>query len=418
MQTFSLCKTQVVTMIHTLHNSDPTPTYSQKTIKDRNSTLLFNLIRRMEPISRADLARQSGLSPATVTVLIDELLQNQWIWEDSSSTLPCQRGRRPILLRINASRGYVVTVDMSSQEYLCSLYDICLNRLDTESNQLSACSAENISGSIHSLCTRNGISSRLLLGIHVLYPGVFNPETGSLCISTMIPEGKHVQADLVQFLKEHFPQTLIMISNNTTAMAYSVYVAHQQECDLPLLAVSIHEGISVGIVSHHNHCTAVEAGHVIVKRDGPLCNCGNRGCLEAICSATALLREINEKTSLHLEYENVYGSYINACSVKKLAQALDEGNPEVTAILQDYAYNLSCAIVSLVNLFGIRSVYVGGILEYLGDSFFSELKEYIETRFHIVTAAGCISLNLFNDEFESSRKAAVILTMEQLFQRS
>ena len=51
-------------------------TYSQQVIKDRNSTLLFNLVRKMAPISRADLARLSGLSPATVTVLMEELLDN------------------------------------------------------------------------------------------------------------------------------------------------------------------------------------------------------------------------------------------------------------------------------------------------------------------------------------------------------
>ena len=105
------------------------PAYSQQVIKDRNSTLLFNLVRKMAPISRADLARLSGLSPATVTVLMEELLENQWIRELSPSVVPGARGRRPIQLEVNATAGYVATLEILSQGYICSLYDICQNKI-------------------------------------------------------------------------------------------------------------------------------------------------------------------------------------------------------------------------------------------------------------------------------------------------
>ena len=97
--------------------------------KDRNATLLFDLVRRLAPISRAELAKTSGLSPATVTVLVDELLQGGWLVELGVSASEERRGRRPVNLAINARRGAVATLEITGGGYILSVYDICLGKL-------------------------------------------------------------------------------------------------------------------------------------------------------------------------------------------------------------------------------------------------------------------------------------------------
>ena len=391
-------------------------TYSQQVIKDRNSTLLFNLVRKMAPISRADLARLSGLSPATVTVLMEELLENQWIRELPPSVVPGTRGRRPIQLEVNATAGYVATLEILSQGYICSLYDICQNKIAELRCQGQAPEINDVCRTMTDLADLRGIDR--LLGVHILYPGLFDTETGHLGFSAVIPEENMLPADLVDILQARLPNAHIMISNNSTAMAYSVFAAHTPKAPLPLLAISIHEGISAGIVSGDHACMPLEAGHIIIQQDGRACTCGNRGCLETVCSTTALFREIRSRTSLPLEYQEVYGSESNPEAMEKVAAAFRKGDPAVTAVVQEFTRALCTGVVSIVNLFAVQSVYIGGAVRLLGEPFVRLLQQTLEEDFRIITSNRTLHSALFDDDLEASRKAAVMLTMDRLFQRN
>lgn len=390
-------------------------TYSQQVIKDRNSTHLFNLVRKLAPISRAELARVSGLSPATVTVLMEELLENQWIQELPPVMTPGARGRRPIQLEVNATAGFVATLEILSQGYIASLYDICQNKI-AELRQQGRPEITEVCATMEKLVELRG--RERLLGVHILYPGILNAETGGLGFSAVIPEENMLPTDLVERLRQMLPDAHVMISNNSMAMAYSVFAQHGVKSKLPLLAISIHEGISAGVVLDGLNCMPLEAGHIIVRQNGPVCTCGNRGCLETVCSTMALFREINRRTSLSLEYQEVYGSEHNQQAMEQVAHAFRQGDPEVTAVVRDYADALCCGIVSIVNLFAVRSVYIGGAIRQLGQPFVELLEQMLEQDFRILTDSQKVQCALFDDDLEASRKAAVMMTMERMFQRS
>lgn len=396
--------------------SSDRPVYSQQVIKDRNSTHLFNLVRKLAPISRADLARASGLSPATVTVLMEELLENQWIRELPPTMAPAAKGRRPVLLEVNATAGYVATLELLSQGYICSLYDICQNKIAELRCQSEAPDVNDICKTMLELANLRGIDR--LLGVHVLYPGLFDTETGRLGFSAMIPKENMVQPDLPDILHSALPQAHIMVSNTSTAMAYSVYASHVPEIAVPLLALSIHEGINAGVVTGSHTCLPLEAGHIIVRQDGPACMCGNRGCLETLCSTTALFREIKKRTSLDIEFRDTYGAECNQEAMATVAEAFHKGDPAVTQVLEDFASSLCCGIVSIVNLFAVQSVYIGGSIRQLGKSFADLLDKTLRERFFILTNSQQVTIDLFDDDLEASRKAAVMLTMEHIFRRN
>ncbi len=391
-------------------------TYSQQVIKDRNSTLLFNLVRKTAPVSRAELSRLSGLSPATVTVLMEELIENQWIRELTPLMAPGARGRRPIQLEVNANAGFVATLEILSHGYICCLYDICLNKIAEMRCPEQRPVAGDICQTMVQLAQLRGLDR--LLGVHVLYPGLFDKETGRLGFSAVIPDENMVQADLTDLLQEALPGVHIMVSNNSTAMAYSVFAAHAPVAPVPLLAISIHEGISAGIVTDGHTCVPVEAGHIIIRQDGPACTCGNRGCLETVCSTTALFRALDARTDLHLDFQDVYGSDRNKLAMEQVAEAFHRGSPAVREILEEFACALCSGIVSIVNLFAVRSVYIGGAVRQLGEPFLALLRQLLAERFQIITNSRQIQLALFDDDLEASRKAAVMLTMERLFRRN
>lgn len=390
-------------------------TYSQQVIKDRNATLLFNLVRKMAPISRADLARISGLSPATVTVLMEELLENQWIRELSTAERGV-RGRRPIQLEVNGSAGYVVTLEILSEGYVCCLYDVCQHKIAEFRYPYATPSTADICRTLDKLVEVQG--KERLLGIHILYPGLFDRNTGHLGFSAVIPGENMPQTDLTDILRAQFPDVSVMISNNATATAYSVFSAQMPHAPVPLLALSIHEGINAGIVTDDHTCIPLEAGHIIIRQDGDPCTCGNRGCLETFCSTIALFRQIREKTGLRPEYLESYGAEVNIKAMEQVAAAFFAGDPAVTAVVEDFACALCSGIVSIVNLFGLQSVYIGGTVRLLGEPFIQLIRDLLSTRFRIITNTQIVHCALFDDDLEASRKAAVTLTMERLFQRN
>lgn len=391
---------------------------SQQIIKDHNATLLFNLVRKHAPVSRAELSRLSGLSPATVTVLIDELLQNQWLCEIPLACPTSGRGRRPILLEVNAQRGYVATIEIISRGYFLNLYDIRLNKIAFCRSRDVASSAQQILDCLLALLRSAQIDTTRLLGVHVLYPGLFDADSGRLGFSAVIEPQQMVQRDLVAFLRAQLPQVHVMISNNATAVAYSAYIAEPGEPAAPMLAVTIEEGMNAGVVMDERFCIPIEAGHIIIQPHGPACNCGNHGCLETFCSAPALFAALNARAGMQLMYQENYAADCNQLAMQQVADAFARQEPAVMDVMREYAYRLCCGLVSIINLFAVRSVRIGGMIRLLGDGFLALLQQTLEQQFHIVTDSGSVELSLFENDFESSRKAAVVMTLEAIFRHS
>ena len=161
-----------------------------------------------------------------------------------------------------------------------------------------------------------------------------------------------------------------------------------------------------------------ELGHMSIDFRGPRCACGNRGCLETVCSTTALFREISRRTPLELHSQDTYGSESNRAAMEQVARAFSQGDPQVSAVVEDFAQALCSGIVSIVNLFAVQSVYIGGAVRLLGDSFILMMQHMLEVNYRIITNSRSIHSALFDDDLEASRKAAVMLTMERLFRRS
>ena len=153
----------------------PSASYQQH-LKDQNATLLFDLVRRRSPISRAELTKASGLSAATVTVLVDELLQGGWLVE-LGAVGSTARGRRPINLAVNAARGAVATLEILSDGSILSVYDICLHKLTQTRSRLPASTSAPIIAQLRAQLAALGLAEEQLLGIHILYPGLIDTMT-------------------------------------------------------------------------------------------------------------------------------------------------------------------------------------------------------------------------------------------------
>ena len=268
----------------------PSASYQQH-LKDQNATLLFDLVRRRSPISRAELTKTSGLSAATVTVLVDELLQGGWLVE-LGAVGSTARGRRPINLAVNAARGAVATLEILSDGSILSVYDICLHKLTQTRSRLPASTSASIIAQLRAQLAALGLAEEQLLGIHILYPGLIDAMTERLSFSAVIRSWQQCCPTILPDSRAAFPDAYVMLSNNAAAVAYSAFLRDTEPPPLPLLVMTVQEGIDAGAVLPGGRSMPLEAGHISIDRNGPVCNCGNRGCLETFCSTTALFARL------------------------------------------------------------------------------------------------------------------------------
>ena len=180
--------------------------------------------------------------------------------------------------------------------------------------------------------------------------------------------------------------------------------------------MTVQEGIDAGAVLPGGRSMPLEAGHISIDRNGPVCNCGNRGCLETFCSTTALFARLRA-AGIPVNYQDNYGSDPNEAAIAELAVAFTSGDEAVTACLQSYGRDLCCAIVSLVNLLDVRAVRLGGFPYLLGEQFAELLRSILAEKFHILTSTGALNLQLFDCKYEDVRKAAVLQTLEAIFSK-
>jgi predicted NBD/HSP70 family sugar kinase len=268
-----------------------------KTARDINRRIVLNLIRQREPVSRATLARFSGLQRSTVSAITEELIAERWVMEGAAGRLP--RGRRPTFLHLNRDRVGVIGVDIHPGTTTLGVSTIGSNFVAMESIPTGKEPGEfvvRLSRRLLDLMRAHPNSS--YEGIGVSLPGRVGPSSGHLTFAPNLGWG---EVDLKTPL-EKATGLPVGIDNAANACALAeLWYGRHAEATRNLVAVTVSEGIGVGMVLNGqlfkgSTGSAGEFGHVSLVRDGPKCTCGNLGCWETLASNTAAIRYYTEST--------------------------------------------------------------------------------------------------------------------------
>jgi len=394
---------------------------TQHTLRLNNTMLVFNLIRDHMPISRIELAKRSPFSVSTISSLVDDLLQSHWVVE-TETVQTSARGRRSTLLEVNTQRGYVATVELLRRGYICTLYDICLKKVAGTRVRDTNYDSSTITNTIRSLMKESHIPSPMLIGIHLVYPGIVDPVSGELGPSVAFTDTDIPDRHMLIRLKKEFREAHVMISTNGTIIAFEEFMQTKDLPQLPLLSMNVDEAIFGGIVvSDHDSnmlfCYPVEVGHMVVDFRGQVCSCGNRGCLETLCRTPTLFQHLNERAGMGLEYSQEFGSDLNTANMSVIAAELKTGNPAVQEVMREYARIFCTAVGSTVNLLGVRSVHVGGDIALLGEPFLQMLRDVFHENFQPLNKSDKVHLELFVNDYEQVRLAATIMCLDAIFRK-
>jgi predicted NBD/HSP70 family sugar kinase len=262
---------------------------SSETARHINRRIVLNLIRNRQPVSRADVARFSGLQRSTVSLITEELIADKWVVEGSTGRLP--RGRRPTFLQLNDQRA-VICVDIRPSLTTIGVGDV--NGTFIEQDAIAtpsdpALAIKELVRRIKSLMKKRAGTPFDGLGISM--PGRIDPSTHQLVFA---PNLRWPITDLKKPL-ERETGLGVELENAANACALSEMWFGRSGEIRDLVAITVSEGIGAGIIAHGQLISgrsgmAGEFGHVPLEPDGPLCSCGNRGCWDVLASNRAALR--------------------------------------------------------------------------------------------------------------------------------
>ena len=268
---------------------------TSEVVRDINKRVVLNLIRTRQPLSRADLARFSGLQRSTVSLIVEDLVAELWVLEGPTGRLP--RGRRPTFLRLNDER-VIIGIDIRPIETTIALADVNGRFVSQEAMPTPAdpkAAMEQIVVRVQRLI--GSCSGKKVEGIGVSLPGRIGRVSQRLVFA---PNLKWPECDIRGPLEKATGLDVEQANAANACVLAAVWFDHIESRNLVVVTVS--EGIGAGILANGqlargSNGLAGEFGHVPLDLNGPLCSCGSRGCWEVFGSNRAALRYYLESTA-------------------------------------------------------------------------------------------------------------------------
>lgn len=345
---------------------------NQQLIKDTNMKLLYTSIYSSPGISRANLAKQTHLSKTTVSTLVDELIEREFIL-DSGISDSDSIGRKPNCLHVRTNSYYVLVLNWVENRVCACLIDIAGTIVYREEYYLSShetyisCSSSCL---YHSILKQ--YDSKRILGICVVVSAMIDAthnEVYSTTLSLLDSEREH----LIDSLRIAFPEFSVALMEDTACYSYAekIYGCIKEKnfaflnFDRGIGATLFIEGSMLGKASG----SFTQFGHYSVDPKGPLCVCGNHGCLETLISESRLKSRISEFGSIpSLEYQD-YVTYSD------LGRAVTFRDPTAISMIRQMAWELAQSLGNLICTVNPSLIVLGGKIPSLGELFLNEVRQ-------------------------------------------
>ena len=325
---------------------------------------VFDRVRAQGLVARVQVAKDLGVSPATVTTITSELIEAGLIEEVAEPRdADHGRGRPAVALGVRGAAHFVVGMKLSDREHTAVVVDFAGNKVadDAIARDPGPASVVDMLDAVEHLldrvCVKAGLTRRDLSGVGIGLPGFVDHDQGlvhwsSTLVERVVPMAAVAQARL------GLP---VSIDNdaNLVALAELWFGAGRSLADFAV--VTIEHGVGMGFVMNHRiyrgaQRLGMELGHIKVELDGALCRCGQRGCLEAYVADYALAREA--VTALNL---NASQSLSMPVLLESLYDHAKAGNATARSIFRRAGRYLAMGLANVVNLFDPALIILSGV---------------------------------------------------------
>lgn len=377
-------------------------------MKSVNKSIILNKIRISEPISRAQIAKETSLTPPTVSSIVKELIEQGLVRE--SELGHSNGGRKPTLLHINTNSMFVIGVDAGPERVECILTDLTGKIYEkTITLLLKPLTKEGflttLKAGIEKVLQQSSIDKEKIIGIGIAMHGVVDIETGTSIVAPIL-NLRHIP--IKDYLESEF-HLLVKVENDARAMALGESWFGGIEDAESTVAVNIGRGVGAGLVIngklyHGADGIAGEFGHMTIDINGNVCECGNRGCLQSIVSGEA----IAERGRTYL---NVPAGELTGRDIFELAE---KGNEVCISLLQDTGRIIGIGLTNLIHLINPSKIVLGGGVMNSEKYIMPPLLEEIEKRI-LTKEAKNSSVTVSKLGHDATLLGAVSLILIELF---
>jgi predicted NBD/HSP70 family sugar kinase/biotin operon repressor len=373
-------------------------------VRASNRERILALLRAGGPMSQADLARASGLSPATISSIARELREDGWL--DESDTETPARGRA---LALSRSAGVAIGIDFGHSHVRVAIADLAHTVLAEAEEALDvdheAHEGVALAGRlVRSLLDEVDVAADRVTGVGMGLPGPLRRDTGEVGDSAILPGWIGERPE--ELMRAELGMAVRVENDaNLGALAEIVWGAGRGCTDL--VYVKVATGVGAGLVLngrlyHGSSGTAGELGHMTIDEAGPVCRCGNRGCLEAFAGAEAVLDPLRRR----------HGERLTLRQVVLQAQAGDVGCRRVVA---DAGRALGIAVAGVCNLLAPERVLVGGELAQAGELLLEPLRASLGRSAIAATREVPVVAGVLGERAEVLGAVALVLRESQRF---
>lgn len=344
------------------------------TVRAQNLSVVLNLIYEAGSISRAAIVRQTPLSAPTVSSIVSELLG--WGIVSEAGTGQSRGGRRPILIGFNYDFYHVLGVEMGATHITVIVTDLKgrilaghTDPFEVVGNPVEA--VEKIrTMAIDMMAACDAVPSDFM-GMGITIPAALDGENLQQVCTLFMPDWHGF--DLIGTLAGYFEMP-ILIDNDANAGAIAEKWLGHGRFVKDLAFIKLDVGVGSGIILDHHVFrgaggTAGEIGHTTIDVNGPVCRCGNRGCMESFVGTPAILKNGSDRKG-----------ELAPLTVKMIAEAAVAGDAVCREIVEQAGTHLGVGIANLLNLVNPNLVILGGDLTLAGEVLMAAVWSSVRSR--------------------------------------
>lgn len=345
---------------------------------------IIDLLLTREPLSRAEIARLTALSKPTISSIIPQLITEGIVHEIGTGA--STGGRNPILLALRSTTILVAGVELDVAG--CTLFLVTLHGEQIARVDLPLASTrvetvvETVATGIEGLL--DGKEPSTLLGCGIAVPGLVDPAGDTVASPTRLG---WQAVPLRELLEARIGVPVFVTDRGKSAGLGELWSLGPDKPD-DLVYLYLGRGVAGAIVLHRDilpgtTSTAGELGHMIIDPDGPACECGNRGCLEALVSTPAILARVQSLLATGSGEPSAAPTWVrsrDADTIAAIGEAAMAGDPLALALVGHVARWLGIALASLVNILNPSLVVLGGPVAEWGDPLIEAVVRELATR--------------------------------------
>ncbi len=358
----------------------------QPNVKNINKHSVLDLIRfSPSGISRADIARRMGLTRAAVTAIVNDLMATAIIREAES--VKNQSGRPPIVLEIDPSCGYVIGIDFGASHISLLMADLGAHIIEETEAAIDiqdgpAACLEKADKLLREILEKTNLQLKDILAIGVGVPGPIVSEAGMVVAPPIMPGWDSFPIRDTLEKKWNRP---VSLNNDAELGVLGEWAAGAGRGEENLAYIKVGTGIGCGLLLDGKIFRGItgsagEIGHLTIDENGPLCACGNHGCLEAFAGGRAIAQQAQEAVRKGRRTRLSNFQPIESISARDVTAAARQGDLVAQQILNQAGAHIGIAIAGLVNLFNPGMVIIGGGVSQTGDILLEPIRQVVNRR--------------------------------------